>query len=64
MHSCPSHSVTFGELVFGPNRYDKKTMMRLYRQAADTPEDTPEKGTKKIKREWALKNMRYWIFHR
>ena len=64
MHHCPTHSITFGELVYGPNRYTKKMRNLLFGQAVDMIGDIPERGTKKIKRQWALKNLKYWLFHK
>lgn len=64
MHRCPTHSITFGELVFGPHRYTKKTRNKLFGDAVEMLGDVPEKGTKKIKRQWALKNLKYWLFHK
>ena len=64
LHICPAHSISFGELVSGPNRYTKKIRKLLYSEAGRRAKDAPERGTKRIKRRWALGNLKYWLFRK
>ncbi|MBD3215081.1 MAG: hypothetical protein GF311_20910, partial [Candidatus Lokiarchaeota archaeon] len=59
LHFCPEYAVSFGELTFGPQRYTKKIRNELFLEASKTPFDAAEPGSKKVRRKWALNNIRY-----
>ncbi|UYP46079.1 hypothetical protein NEF87_002364 [Candidatus Lokiarchaeum ossiferum] len=64
MHYCPSKSISFGELTFGPQQYSSKIRQNLF-LAADQPIPTEKmwihKNASKILRRWKMKAILYWI---
>ncbi|MBD3194763.1 MAG: hypothetical protein GF317_06895 [Candidatus Lokiarchaeota archaeon] len=63
LHICPEYAVSFGELTFRTQRYTKQIRNRLFIKACKTPIDAAEPLSKKVRRKWALNNIRYWLFH-
>ena len=62
LHICRRHAISFGPLVRGPNRYTPEVIKDLYQEADKRSDRKEEPGTMTVRRKWAIRNLRYWLF--